>query len=86
VKSGCTTNSEPSSALAFAIRPLKAFRETGRERYIQLPKPGVNPRGVEITKEALVADEDSKAIDMYCQRTKIEYNPYKKWVSYWRER
>ncbi|MGQ9702784.1 MAG: ThaI family type II restriction endonuclease, partial [bacterium] len=29
------------------------FDKIGRENYIKLPKPGTNPRGVEITKEAL---------------------------------
>jgi len=31
----------------------RIFDRIGRERYIKLPKPGTNPRGVEITKEAL---------------------------------
>ena len=44
----------------------KVFREIGRGKYIKLPKPGTNPRGVEITKEALAADEDSKAIELRC--------------------
>ena len=67
----------------------KVFREIGKERYIKLPKPGTNPRGVEITKEALEAiatDKDSKAIEIYWQRTKIDYNPYEKWVDHWREK
>ena len=37
--------------------PLEAqerlFEKIGRERYIKLPKPGTNPRGAEITQEAL---------------------------------
>lgn len=41
----------------FYYIPLEAqqtlFNEIGREKYIKLPKPGTNPRGVEITKEAL---------------------------------
>jgi len=31
----------------------RLFDRIGRENYIKLPKPGTNPRGVEITKEAL---------------------------------
>jgi len=41
----------------------KLFDRIGRDRYIKLPKPGTNPRGVEITKEALtslVKDDLSK--------------------------
>ena len=77
---------------AFYYLPLeiqkKVFEKIGREGYIKLPKPGTNPRGVEITKEALGAiatDKDSKAIEIYWQRTKIGYNPYQRWVDHWRE-
>lgn len=66
----------------------KVFRDIGKERYIKLPKPGTNPRGVEISKEALealVTDKDSKVIEIYWQRTKIDYNPYERWVEHWRE-
>ena len=66
----------------------RVFGEIGRERYIKLPKPGTNPRGVEITKEsleALVTDKDSKAIEIYWQRTKIDYDTYRRWVDHWRE-
>lgn len=66
----------------------KIFRDIGKERYIKLPKPGTNPRGVEISKEALealVTDKDSKVIKIYWQRTKIDYNPYERWVEHWRE-
>lgn len=72
--------------------PLEAqerlFDKVGREKYIKLPKPGTNPRGVEITKEALsnlVEDEMSKVIELTWQKTKVDYNPYKKWVDYWEE-
>ena len=66
----------------------KLFDRIGRDRYIKLPKPGTNPRGVEITKEALtslVKDDLSKVIEINWQKTRIEYNPYKRWVDYWRE-
>ena len=67
----------------------KVFKDIGRERYIKLPKPGTNPRGVEITKEALetiVTDKDSKAIEIYWQTAKIDYNPYERWVDHWRDK
>ena len=66
----------------------KLFDRIGRDRYIKLPKPGTNPRGVEITKEALtslVKDNLSKVIEINWQKTRIDYNPYKRWVDYWRE-
>lgn len=64
------------------------FDKIGRQNYIKLPKPGTNPRGVEITKEALlslVKDIESKSIGINWQRTKIDLNPYKRWVDLWRE-
>ncbi len=66
----------------------KVFIQMGREAYIRLPKPGTNPRGVEITKEALVSlikDSDTKRIEINWQRTKIALNPYKKWIDLWKE-
>ncbi|MEA3474881.1 MAG: ThaI family type II restriction endonuclease [Candidatus Cloacimonadota bacterium] len=76
----------------FYYIPLEAqkglFDRIGKERYIKLPKQGTNPRGVEITREALsslVEDALSQTIKIHWQRTKIDYNPYKRWVDYWRE-
>ena len=66
----------------------RLFDEIGRQNYIKLPKPGTNPRGVEITKEALsslVDDSKSKRIVIDWQRTKIDFNPYNRWVELWRE-
>ena len=59
-----------------------------KERYIKLPKAGTNPRGVEITEEALfklVEDNDTKSIEIKWQRMEIEFNAYKRWVDLWRE-
>jgi hypothetical protein len=66
----------------------KLFDKIGRHNYIKLPKPGTNPRGVEITKEALstlVEDNESGRIEINWQRTKIDFNPYKRWVDLWSE-
>jgi len=66
----------------------KLFDRIGRNRYIKLPKPGTNPRGVEITKDALttlVNDDLSRSIEIGWQKTKIDFNPYKRWVDHWRE-
>ncbi|MDY6820388.1 MAG: ThaI family type II restriction endonuclease [Deferribacterota bacterium] len=65
----------------------RLFDKIGRENYIKLPKSGTNPRGVEITKEALsslVEDSMSRRIVINWQKTKIEFNPYKRWVDLWR--
>ena len=68
--------------------PVDLFHKMGRENYIKLPKAGTNPRGAEITKEALtnlVADKQCQRIIMEWQKTKIDFNPYKKWVDFWKE-
>jgi len=76
----------------FYYIPLKIqrrlFERVGGEKYIKLPKPGTNPRGVEITKEALealVEDKQSRTIEISWQKREIQYNSYKRWVDYWRE-
>ncbi|HCJ66033.1 MAG TPA: type II restriction endonuclease subunit R [Elusimicrobia bacterium] len=66
----------------------KLFDKIGRKKYISLPKPGTNPRGVEITKEALsslVKDSETKSITINWQKTKIDFNPYKRWIDLWQE-
>lgn len=67
---------------------LRVFKQLGRANYIKLPKPGTNPRGVEITKEAmlsLIKDTETRVIPIFWQKQKIEFNPYKRWVDLWRE-
>jgi len=66
----------------------RLFEKIGVKRYIKLPKPGTNPRGVEISKEALsrlVGDKETKVIEMSWQKSDIEYKPYQRWVDYWSE-
>ncbi len=76
----------------FYYMPLEAqkrlFDKVGRERYIKLPKLGTNPRGVEIAKEtlsSLAEDDMSEVIEIFWQKTEVDYNPYKRWVDYWKE-
>lgn len=76
----------------FYYIPIEAqkrlFEKIGRERYIKLPKPGTNPRGVEISKEALsrlVGDKETKVIKVSWQKSDVEYKPYQRWVDYWSE-
>lgn len=66
----------------------RIFDKMGRRSYIKLPKAGTNPRGAEMTKEAmtnLIADSQVKRIPINWQKTKIDYNPYKRWVDLWEE-
>jgi len=64
------------------------FKRLGRDGYIKLPKPGTNPRGVEISKEALICmcnHPDTKRIALEWARMKVEKNPYKHWIDLWKE-
>jgi hypothetical protein len=66
----------------------RVFERIGRQNYIKLPKEGTNPRGVEFTKEALISlieDKESRIIEIYWEKTKIEFNAYKRWIDLWRE-
>ncbi|MCX7610059.1 MAG: ThaI family type II restriction endonuclease [Ignavibacterium sp.] len=81
-----------NSVGGFHYIPLEVQRELfdkiGKKKYIKLPKVGTNPRGVEITKEALsslIHDERTFKIMINWQRTKIEFNPYKRWIEFWSE-
>lgn len=66
----------------------RLFNKIGRDNYIKLPKPGTNPRGVEFNKEtlsSLAMDKDSRHIIVNWHRERIDFDPFKKWVDYWRE-
>ncbi|MGB9760564.1 MAG: ThaI family type II restriction endonuclease [Thermoproteota archaeon] len=63
------------------------FGSMGRERYLRLPKLGTNPRGIEISKDALmklITDENTQSIDVFWHRSEIKYKPYQRWIDYWK--
>lgn len=67
----------------------KIFKNMGRNRYFKLPKPETNPRGVEVSKEALlqlIKDKGTKSMKIVWERSQIKYNPYQRWVDYWKEK
>jgi len=62
------------------------LEKIGRERYIKLPKPGTNPRGVEISAEALdmlANHPETKSIQIEWHHRAIDYNPYQRWLELW---
>ncbi len=66
----------------------RIFDEIGKEKYIKLPKQGTNPRGVEISNEALkeiTTDEDTMSIKVEWKRINVQYNAFKRWVDLWSE-
>jgi len=60
----------------------------GRESYLKLPKPGTNPRGVEISTEAireLANHPESRRVLIQWEKTEILFDPYKRWLDMWSE-
>jgi hypothetical protein len=67
---------------------MRVFKKLGTKKYLKLPKKGTNPRGVEITKEAvelLVTDKDTMLIDINWERREVRYNIYGRWVELWKK-
>ncbi len=63
------------------------LNKIGRERYIKLPKQGTNPRGVEMSKEAveqLINHNLTKNIPIIWTKSNIEYKPYERWIDLWK--
>lgn len=68
---------------------IEILKNIGRDKYIKLPTPNTNSRGVEITQEALTLLEncdDTRCIDIGFIREKIDYREiYIKWLDAWRD-
>lgn len=67
---------------------LRIFNKLGPKKYLKLPKEGTNPRGVEITKEAielLVKDTESMKIEINWIRNQPKYDIYDRWVELWKK-
>ncbi len=63
------------------------LNEIGRGRYIKLPKAGTNPRGVEMSREAMEAITSHKmarSIPIKWEKKDIEYNAFERWVDFWK--
>jgi hypothetical protein len=62
---------------------LKAM---GRENYIKLPKQGTNPRGVEMTWNAmkqLLAHSKTYSIAIDWKKESVNFRPFYRWVELW---
>ncbi|MFH1459792.1 MAG: ThaI family type II restriction endonuclease [Candidatus Omnitrophota bacterium] len=69
-----------------ALVQQRVFQKLGKGKYFKLPKKGTNPRGVEITKEALIAlvsDKETKCININWNKAKIDFDPHARWIKYW---
>ena len=67
----------------------EVLSKIGRVSYIKLPKAGTNPRGVELTRQALqilLQHKDTLVIPINWKREKIEYKPFKRWIELWAQK
>lgn len=65
-----------------------ALKNMGREAYLKMPKPGTNPRGVEISKRAvskMIENKETLHIGIEWKRCDISYKTYERWLEYWNE-
>ncbi len=76
----------------FYYIPLEAqknvFTGLGRKKYLKIPKEGTNPRGNEISNIALkelINNKLTGSIEINWIKSKIDFNPYKKWFELWKE-
>lgn len=73
--------------------PISAQEEIlnsmGKESYFKLPKAGTNPRGVELSKDALAKllehGETKKITVDWSIAEDVDYDCYKRWIDYWSE-
>jgi len=66
----------------------KVLKNLCNKNYLKLPKQGTNPRGVEITKEALkklIKDKETKYLEIHWLRRDVAFNPFKRWIELWKE-
>lgn len=67
---------------------VETLTHIGREKYMILPKAGNNPRGVEITSQALnmlARHRNSIAIPIRWKRGHVDFDPYNRWLEYWKK-
>ncbi|MDI6694295.1 MAG: ThaI family type II restriction endonuclease [Anaerolineales bacterium] len=67
---------------------IETLHRIGRQSYIKLPKAGTNPRGVEISAEALellARHSQSLNIPVYWYRKQVDYDPYERWLELWKK-
>ncbi len=66
----------------------EVLKNIGKKNYIKLPKAGTNPRGVEMTGNALKAlinHSMTKQIEIDWKKENINFKPYKKWIELWKQ-
>lgn len=67
---------------------IEILEKLGRNAYIKLPKAGTNPRGVELTKEALyqlINNRNTFSIPIIWKKETIDFKPYQRWIELWEQ-
>lgn len=62
------------------------FKEVGKEGYLNLPKAGTNPRGVEFNKRAMelmLTHKDTFKIKISWNKEDTDHDVFDRWVNYW---
>ena len=62
------------------------FKRLGRGKYLKLPKPGTNPRGVEYSRDAIklmLTNKNAFRIQIDWKTEVSNYDTFKRWVDYW---
>jgi len=60
----------------------------GRTAYFKLPKPGTNPRGVEISDQAIdliTRNPEAIFIPIHWQKNNIKFHPFQRWIELWEQ-
>jgi len=77
---------------SFFLIPLEVQKEIfdllGRDKYLDMPKAGTNPRGVEFSRmaiEKMVTHPKTLKTKIKWDKGNLSYDVYKRWVDYWGE-
>jgi hypothetical protein len=65
---------------------IETLHAMGHENYIVLPKPGTNPRGIEMSNVAmrqLVNNPNTMRILINWRKESIDFKPFARWVELW---
>lgn len=64
----------------------EVFQRLGTDNYLKVPKQGTNPRGVEISRDALramITSKGTRKIPIAWQRPRQRFEPERRWLEYW---
>ncbi|MBI2598579.1 MAG: ThaI family type II restriction endonuclease [Candidatus Diapherotrites archaeon] len=65
---------------------MEVIKKVGTKGYLNLPKEGTNPRGIEFSKlamEMMLNHKDTLKIRINWIKEEQPYDVYKRWVKYW---